>query len=303
MAEKLAEQTSPVEEIEENFLRSCRNGDIGTVKQFIAYRNAKKVSFNVSCKGQRQYAGWTPLHLAAYFGHRNVVECLLMHNAEVNAINDNGDTPLHKAAFIGRQDIVMLLLQYKADVCIINGEGKLPRDMTPSSIDGRDIWKLLSAAEQTENLKRESKLVSAARDGDLTLLNNLVSLLFASWIFHFLKMSFLFQLKNQQHPPNINCVDTQGNSALHCAAYRGHKEVAVLLLQNGIDTKIRNKMGQTALDLAREPQMIQILSVKSVRRVQRSVHRLEGPLLRRSRFLGWRPIWVINLHHKFAMKF
>lgn len=38
--------------------------------------------------------------------------------------------------------------------------------------------------------------------------------------------------------------------------------------------------------------MIQILSVKSVRKVQKSVNRLEGPLLRRSRFLGWRPIWV-----------
>lgn len=38
--------------------------------------------------------------------------------------------------------------------------------------------------------------------------------------------------------------------------------------------------------------MIQILSVKSVRKVQRTVNRLEGPLLRRSRFLGWRPVWV-----------
>lgn len=51
-------------------------------------------------------------------------------------------------------------------------------------------------------------------------------------------------------------------------------------------------IGQTALNLARDPQMIQILSVKSVRKVQKCVNRLEGPLLRRSRFLGWRPIWV-----------
>lgn len=52
--------------------------------------------------------------------------------------------------------------------------------------------------------------------------------------------------------------------------------------------------GQTALDLARDPQMVQILSVKSVRRVQKTVNRLEGPLLRRSRFLGWRPVWVLK---------
>lgn len=79
---------------------------------------------------------------------------------------------------------------------------------------------------------------------------------------------------------------------MHCAAYRGHKETAVLLLQNGIDNQIRNHMGQKALELAKDPQMIQILSVKSVRRVQKSVNRFEGPLLRRSRFLGWRPVWV-----------
>lgn len=51
-------------------------------------------------------------------------------------------------------------------------------------------------------------------------------------------------------------------------------------------------MGQYALDLARDPQMFQVLSVKSVRNIQQKVNRLEGPLLRRSRFLGWRPVWV-----------
>lgn len=95
--------TTPVEEIEENFLRSCRNGDLGTVKQFLAYRDAKKVQFDISCKGRSKYIGWTPLHLSSYFGHYDVVEYLLARNANVNAINENGDTALHKAAFIGRE--------------------------------------------------------------------------------------------------------------------------------------------------------------------------------------------------------
>lgn len=102
--------TTSVEEIEENFLRSCRNGDIGTVKQFLAYRDAKKVDFSVSCKGRTKFIGWTPLHLATYFGHREVVECLLSRNADVNAINENGDTPLHKAAFIGREVTIYAII-------------------------------------------------------------------------------------------------------------------------------------------------------------------------------------------------
>lgn len=67
----------------------------------------------------------------------------------------------------------------------------------------------------------------------------------------------------------------------------------MLLLQNGIDTSIRNKAGQTALDLARDTPMLQILGVKSVRKIQKSATRMEGPLLKRSRFLGWRPVWAV----------
>lgn len=80
---------------------------------------------------------------------------------------------------------------------------------------------------------------------------------------------------------------------MHCASYRGHKETAVLLLQNGIDTSIHNKAGKTALELARDEQMTQVLTVQSVRKVQRSATRMEGPLLKRSRFLGWRPVWAV----------
>lgn len=68
----------------------------------------------------------------------------------------------------------MLLLQRNADVCIINGEGRLPRDMAPSNETGREISKLLKAAEQTEILRQENRLLAAARDGDIELLNKLV---------------------------------------------------------------------------------------------------------------------------------
>ena len=46
--------------------------------------------------------GWSPLHLASYFGHIEVATILLLHKADVNIVNQNGDTPLHRAAFTGR---------------------------------------------------------------------------------------------------------------------------------------------------------------------------------------------------------
>src|SRR6476646_3675269 len=49
--------------------------------------------------GEHSADGWTPLHLAAFFGHTKVAELLLAHGADVTARsrNPNGNTPLHAA--------------------------------------------------------------------------------------------------------------------------------------------------------------------------------------------------------------
>ena len=58
----------------------------------------------------------TPLHWAAVGGHKDVVELLLAHGAEVNARYSDGYTPLHYAAANGHKDVVELLLANEADV-------------------------------------------------------------------------------------------------------------------------------------------------------------------------------------------
>ena len=51
----------------------------------------------------KHFLDQTGLHLATYFGHTRVVELLLEHGADINAVNQCGDTPLHKAAHIGHE--------------------------------------------------------------------------------------------------------------------------------------------------------------------------------------------------------
>lgn len=53
--------------------------------------------------------GWTPLHFAAFNGHKDVVELLLASRADVNAKDNEGYTPLHWAAERGREDVVEFL--------------------------------------------------------------------------------------------------------------------------------------------------------------------------------------------------
>lgn len=62
--------------------------------------------------------GWTPLHLAAFFGQTVIAEQLLDRGANVNAraTNQMKNTPLHAAAAGGQTGLVELLLNHGADV-------------------------------------------------------------------------------------------------------------------------------------------------------------------------------------------
>lgn len=114
-----------------HFRKACRNGDLELVTELLKLRDNGKGFFDISCKGKSKSnlgntsgavfaatqliiqthtnnvtkfcAGWTPLHLATYFGHKDVMEILLSKTVDINAINEVGDTCLHKAAFIGRR--------------------------------------------------------------------------------------------------------------------------------------------------------------------------------------------------------
>ncbi len=61
--------------------------------------------------------GWTPLHLAAFFGHAELASALLDGGAGVNARSTNAmkNTPLHAAAAGGNTGIAGLLLNRGAD--------------------------------------------------------------------------------------------------------------------------------------------------------------------------------------------
>lgn len=72
--------------------------------------------------------GWTPLHLASFFGHRAAAEIILNAGAPVSPISTNGlkNTPLHAATAGGRSEVARLLIERGADVTVPDAGGHTP---------------------------------------------------------------------------------------------------------------------------------------------------------------------------------
>ncbi|XP_005912776.1 oxysterol-binding protein-related protein 1 isoform X1 [Haplochromis burtoni] len=255
--------------LEEQLLLNAKEGNCPQVQRLLQSRIHQNSSLNINCRSRsKTCSGWTPLHLACSFGHRDVVEELLKAGADVNLQNNLGDTPLHKAAYAGRKEIVLLLLRYDACANIINGTAQIPKDVTEDD----EIITMLEAAERRAARRHEEKLLEAAREGDISTLSKLL---------------------NGKDAPDIHCRDSVGNTPLHCAAYRGQKQCVIKLLKCGANPSIKNNNAQTALDLVCTDELKQILAAYKNKDMSSVVQKIEGPLWKSSRFLGWRSHWVV----------
>ncbi|XP_062260025.1 oxysterol-binding protein-related protein 1-like isoform X2 [Platichthys flesus] len=254
---------------EEQLLLFSKEGSCSHIQRLLGSRTDQGSSLNLNCRSSgKSSSGWTPLHMASYFGHTEVVEELLKAGADVNLQNNMGDTPLHKAACTGRKEIVLLLLRFDACANIINGTAQIPQDVTEDD----EIITMLEAAERREKRRREERLLGAAREGDISTLSKLLS---------------------RKEAPNIHCRDSVGNTPLHCAAYRGQKLCIIQLLKSGASPSMKNNNGQTVLDLVRTDELKHIVAAYQDKDRNSGVQKIEGPLWKSSRFLGWRSHWVV----------
>uniref|UniRef100_A0A7N5ZTZ0 Oxysterol-binding protein n=1 Tax=Anabas testudineus TaxID=64144 RepID=A0A7N5ZTZ0_ANATE len=239
---------------EAQLLSHAKEGRCSPIQRLLQSGFDQSSSLNINCRCKsKDSLGWTPLHLACYCGHTDVVEELLKAGADVNLQNNMGDTPLHSAAFTGRKDVVLLLLRYDACAKLINGTAQIPKDVT----DDDEIITMLEAAETRETRRRGMKLLEAAREGHISTLSELLS---------------------AKEAPDIHCRDSVGNTPLHCAAYRGQKQCIIKLLKSGASPCVKNSSGQTPLDLVCTEELRQLLAA----------YRDKS-----SRFLGWRSHWVV----------
>jgi ankyrin repeat protein len=90
--------------------------------------------------------GWTPLHLSAFFGHKDLAELLLERGAKVHAASLNAmrNTPLHAAVARSQAEVAALLIARGADVNAKQHGGWTP--LHAAAANGReDLARMLLA--------------------------------------------------------------------------------------------------------------------------------------------------------------
>ncbi|XP_078310376.1 poly [ADP-ribose] polymerase tankyrase-1-like [Crassostrea virginica] len=222
-----------------DLFEACRNGDLNKVKKLVNHHNVNAkdtagrkssplhfaagfgrkdvVEHLLECGASvhaKDDGGLIPLHNACSFGHAEVVQLLLRSGADANARDNWNYTPLHEAAIKGKIDVCIVLLQHCADPNIRNTDGKTALDLADPS----------AKAVLTGEYKKD-ELLEAARSGNEDKLMSLLT------------------------PLNVNCHASDGRKStpLHLAAGYNRTRIVQLLLQHGADVHAKDKGGLVPL--------------------------------------------------------
>ncbi|SDZ43165.1 ankyrin repeat domain-containing protein [Bacillus sp. 166amftsu] len=140
----------------EKITNAAMNGDMPTIQEIL--------NENPDLVNTFSQDGWTPLHLASYFGKEEaarlllslgadiharaknsnenmplhaavankqvkLVELLIKNGADINAKQSGGWTSLHEAALLGNTEIVELLIKEGANIQLRKDDEKTPLDI------------------------------------------------------------------------------------------------------------------------------------------------------------------------------
>ncbi|GFY47126.1 hypothetical protein TNIN_257741 [Trichonephila inaurata madagascariensis] len=97
------------------------------------------------------YEGNTSLHIAAVFGHLEVIETLIQHAADVDFKNKEGNTPLHIAAIHDKVDVIEILLNAGADINSVNIKRITPLHSAAIFFKQNSIEKLIQSGANIDH--------------------------------------------------------------------------------------------------------------------------------------------------------
>ncbi len=182
-------------------------------------------------QGEPDHRKNLPVHTAAYYGNAEVFH-LLFEPDRAREHNTEGQSLLHLAAYGGNLEILRTLIPYFPGVDPVDPNGWTP--LFYAIADGRaDAVALL--------LQHGASVLHRAEEGATPLHHGA-----ACW------EPRVMPLLLQRREIEVDLRDSEENTPLHHAAGWGRLENLRLLLEAGADRGLRNRAGETPLEVAEE---------------------------------------------------
>ena len=234
------------------------------------------------------YDDGTPLHIAAYRGHRGVVAYLIGLNADLDAEDEYGQTPLHRA--YRHWSIVSLLIAGGAEVNAKDDNDETPLHSAARGSDPLVAYLLITAraSVNAKNFRGETPLHIAAYQGHPAI----VSLLLTSrasvnerdsrretpiyGAIYYERTSIVLMLL--ESGAGVYTKNSDGDTPLHVAANLGEIPIARALIERGANVNSENNDGDTPLHLAKYYKSMMSLLIDEGASVNRRNHNRRTPL-------------------------
>ncbi|XP_023270971.1 ankyrin repeat domain-containing protein 6 isoform X1 [Seriola lalandi dorsalis] len=208
--------------------------------------------------------GRSPLHLAAYKGHIEVVRILLKAGCDLDIQDDGEQTALQRAAVVGNSDVISALIQEGCALDRQDKDGNTALHEVSWHGFSQSVKLLVKAGANVhaKNKAGNTALHLACQNGHTQSSKVLLlggsrpdsknhggdtCLHVAARYNHVAMIRILLGAFCSVSEKNL-----AGDTPLHVAAALNHKKTVRLLLEAGGDSRICNNAGETALDQARE---------------------------------------------------
>lgn len=220
---------------------------------------------NLPTKGVQQ-PNRTPIYCAIQFNQQQIVKSLLSFKPDLERQDGRVSTPLILATRDGKMDIIQLLLEAGASTENRQGVGAHTAfTYLLWSLKGFQIAQVLinhKANINTLNIHGRTSLHESAREGRLDIVEFLLNagadidqqdkagstaLIHSAYCRQVAVMEKLIA-----YGPSVNLQNDDGNTALHFAVFADSEEITSLLLRNGAEPLIVNKIGLNTMGLAQK---------------------------------------------------
>jgi ankyrin repeat protein len=181
--------------------------------------------------GARDEDGWAPLDYAAEEGNATLVDALLARGAGVDLKDGDGWTPLLRAVSKNHVAAVEALISHGADTEVADNDGRTALLLAADRghVNVSDALLARGADIEARDKDEWTPLLTAAANGHVAAVKALLS-----------------------HGANIEAVDDIGSTALLIAAAGGHVAVLDALVARGADIEARDKGEWVALHWSAE---------------------------------------------------